>query len=128
MFMRKNDEKGFTLIELMIVIAIIGILAAIAIPNFNAYRARSYNAAANSDIKNMITAQEGYYIDHDVYATASGDLQEYGYTRSDGVIIGDVTATNNTVSYQITGVYNEKAADRATNYSVTGPGGTIQKY
>ncbi|MBW2304295.1 MAG: prepilin-type N-terminal cleavage/methylation domain-containing protein, partial [Deltaproteobacteria bacterium] len=59
----KKDERGFTLIELMIVIAIIGILAAIAIPQFNAYRARSYNASANTDLRNAMTAQEGYFID-----------------------------------------------------------------
>jgi len=49
-----NSQKGFTLIELMIVIAIIGILAAIAIPQFAAYRAKSYNSAAQSDFRNVL--------------------------------------------------------------------------
>ena len=64
---KAKDSKGFTLIELMIVIAIIGILAAIAIPQFSSYRAKSYNAAALSDARNLRTDLEAYYAEWDQY-------------------------------------------------------------
>ena len=95
--LKKHSDKGFTLIELMIVIAIIGILAAIAIPNFISYRRRGYNAAANADIKNAYTAVQAYFSD---YPTGTVDTtvltNSYGYVSTASVTVTINTATTNT--------------------------------
>jgi type IV pilus assembly protein PilA len=118
--MMKKDE-GFTLIELMIVIAIIGILAAIAIPQFSAYRKRSYNAAAEADLRNAATAQEAYFVDFSTYATPISKVygSTYGLYTTDKVTVGVVSAS--TDGYVMTS--HHSSGDRT--YSISGPGGSV---
>ncbi len=64
--------KGFTLIELMIVVAIIGILAAIAIPNFVKFQCRSKQSEAKGNLKALYVAQESYRAEFDTYVATCG--------------------------------------------------------
>lgn len=70
-----RNRQGFTLIELMIVVVIIGILAAVAIPKFNQVTTTSKEAEAASILKQIYTLQERYKQRHDVFATTFTDLE-----------------------------------------------------
>ena len=89
--MLRTARKGFTLIELLIVVVIIGILAAVAIPKFANTKDKAKVASMKTDLRNLISAQEGHFADYSTYATGIDPT-----TRSAANIVF-VPTTGNTI-------------------------------
>ena len=112
----RNRKKGFTLIELMIVIAIIAILAAILIPNFIRARSQSQLAACESNMKNVATALEMYSTDNNgIYPTGTGTVLPTGTNWSNYMRTNPSCPTNSSqYLYRTTG----PSSSTPTNYSI----------
>ena len=77
--MKIKNQEGFTLVELMVVVAIIGILSAVAIPNFQKYQAKSKTSEAKLALAAIYSAETAFFSDADTYATCLSDM---GYEPS----------------------------------------------
>ena len=82
-----TSRHGFTLIELLIVVVIIGILSAIAIPKFAATKEKAYLATMKSDLRNLVTAQEGYLSNTFSYYSGAIPNAVFPYQPSAGITV-----------------------------------------
>jgi len=72
---RLGKDEGFTLIELMVVVLIIAILIAIAIPSFLGFRRNAQDRSAQSDVRNVLLAEQAYYTEWEAYGATQADLR-----------------------------------------------------
>ena len=103
----KRSARGVTLVELMIVVMIIGILAAIAYPNYREFSARATRNEAKAALLKAATNQERYYLQNNRFST---DLKQLGfsknpYTTDTGSYVISVVAPIPTSNYTVTATY-----------------------
>lgn len=80
-----KTTRGFSLVELLMVVGIISLLAAIAVPQFIAYRARAADSQMKTDLKNAAVAMESYYAEYKVYPESVTAIAGVGFRQTTGV-------------------------------------------
>lgn len=86
----RTDRSAFTLIELLVVVVIVGLLAAIAVPRFEQAKGKANFAALESDLHNVMTAEEGFYYQYQRYTTALDSL-DFSPSPGDQLTIAEAT-------------------------------------
>lgn len=106
--LRRQD--GFTLVELMVVVAIIGLLSAVAIPNFQKYQARSKTAEAKLQLAAIYTAEASFFADYNIYHTC---LNYMGYNPAE-----EVTSRYYATGFSVAGTLDATAYTSAVNAGI----------
>jgi prepilin-type N-terminal cleavage/methylation domain-containing protein len=116
-----ENERGFTLIELMIVVSIIAILAGILIPNFVNARAHAMTAACESNLRSIATAAELYYADQQVYPS-SGNVSAALFTVNGTSYLNNVPSDPAAPTAGAAYVFTNTTTGGAAGYTITCPG------
>ena len=120
--MFKRNEKGFTLVELMIVVVIIGILASIAIPKFSNLIGKTKASEAKSILGTIINGEKTYYFTNDSYIdfAADADCPEIGFAQPEGARFTYSFADSVATGQEITDVNGDGDTADGLTLSVTG--------
>jgi type IV pilus assembly protein PilA len=120
----RHRQHGFTLIELMIVIAIVGILAAISVPMYQAYQARGWMATVRSDTKNLHTAVQAWIAENlggsppEINLTGPAAIPQYPPARVSALVTVQVNSTGDVI-----GSYDNTLLQGS--YTITADGAVI---
>lgn len=117
-----KGEKGVTLIEVMIVVVIVGMLAAIAIPAYNDYVTRSRRSDAFTALETVRAAQEMYRAEQGFYAGAIGSLAGCASTMAGDNYTISITRTDNTHFTALAAAQNRQAGDKYPQFRVNQDG------
>jgi prepilin-type N-terminal cleavage/methylation domain-containing protein len=118
---RSHRSGGFSLIELLVVVAIIALLAAIGIPQFASYRSRAIDAQMKSDLRNAAVAMESYYTKRSIYPASVSEIAGYGFQPTNGVTLSLVIVSP--TSYTLSAA---KPGGTQANYTFDSVSGVIQ--
>ena len=114
-----KGQRGFTLIELLITVVIVGVLAAIAIPQAGTVKERAFIGTMKYDLRNLATAEEAYFTEHQTYAASTAALSDlFRPSRNVTVTIGD--ADNE--AWEATATHSNTDTECSIQFSGADPG------
>lgn len=107
--MAESHDRGFTLLELLVVTSIVGLLASIAIPQYASFRARGHDSKVQSAVRHVATGEEGYFAGNLTYTTNVADLE--GMVLDPDVLISISPGNSGSIatSFKVTGSHPQAA-------------------